>query len=360
MPNRPSVVVQLTPVESKVLIETEHFCLIETTVTLSKMESDIVNKANILDIDRIVPFGLGHLTLRDAQYLVGFSTSYLRELCQLGKVEALKFKGVWFIDRASLANHMIRLASMIEQQNTESELTQEQIDIAKRRRKHALESLEDEDSLVAISSKSSVKSLPTNSLVQIKILFLAANPNDTYRLRLDEEIRSIDDALRQSDYRDQFDIRQHWAVRVSDLQSYLLRYKPDIVHFSGHGSVKSEIILEDNSGHSQPVSPHALSRIFSILRDNIKCVILNACYSEHQADAIAEHIDCVIGMSKEIGDFSATVFVTAFYQALGYGRDAKTAFDLGCSLIELENLEDEQTPKLIAKRVDPQSLFLVH
>ncbi len=136
----------------------------------------------------------------------------------------------------------------------------------------------------------------------IKILFLAANPKDTSQLRLDEEMRGIDQVLRQAEFRDKFDIKQHWAVRVVDLQGYLLRYKPDIVHFSGHGSASTEIILEDNYGNSQSVSSRALSQLFDVLKDNIRCVVLNACYSEQQAKAIAEHIDCVIGMSKAIGD----------------------------------------------------------
>ena len=162
---------------------------------------------------------------------------------------------------------------------------------------------------------------------QIKILFLAANPKDTSQLRLDEEMRAIDQAIQQAEFRDRFDIETQWAVRVVDLQGYLLRHKPDIVHFSGHGSESSEIILEDNDGNSQPVSSRALGQLFSVLKENIRCVILNACYSEQQAQAIAEHIDCVIGMSKAIGDKAAISFAAAFYQALGYGKDFKTGFE---------------------------------
>lgn len=194
----------------------------------------------------------------------------------------------------------------------------------------------------------------------IKILFLAANPKDTGQLRLDEEMRGIDQALRQAEFRDKFDIKQQWAVRVIDLQSHLLRYQPDIVHFSGHGSATSEIILEDTSGNSQPVSSRALSQLFFVLKDNIRCVILNACYSEQQAQAIAKHIDCVIGMSKAIGDSAAINFAIAFYQALGYGRDVKTAFDLGCVQIDLENLSEQDTPKLLSFNTNPKEIALVH
>ncbi len=194
----------------------------------------------------------------------------------------------------------------------------------------------------------------------IKILFLAANPADRDHLRLDAEMRDIYLALQQTAFRDRFDITGHGAVRVADLQGYLLHHKPDIVHFSGHGDQASEIVLEDSSGKSQPVPVRALSRLFFVLKDNIRCVVLNACYSEQQAKAIAEHIDCVIGMSKVIGDTAASSFAMAFYQALGYGRSVKTAFDLGCAQIDLENLGEQDTPKLLALNNDPETVVFVH
>ncbi|RLI52510.1 MAG: hypothetical protein DRP09_17765 [Candidatus Thorarchaeota archaeon] len=193
----------------------------------------------------------------------------------------------------------------------------------------------------------------------IKILFLSANPKNTPRLRLDEEIRAIDYVMRQVEYRDKFDIEQKWAVRASDLQAYLLQYKPDIVHFSGHGSLSNEIILEDDLGNRAKIPNHALGKLFGILKDNIRCVVLNACYSEKQARAIAESIECVVGMSKTIGDSAAIRFATAFYQALGYGRDVKTAFDLGCVQIELANLNEQDIPKLITIGVDPKKIVFM-
>ena len=96
-----------------------------------------------------------------------------------------------------------------------------------------------------------------------------------------------------------------------------------------------------------------------MLKDNIRCVVLNACYSEGQAEAIAQHIDCVVGMSRAISDPAAMGFATAFYQALGYGRDVKTAFDLGCAQIDLESLGEQNTPKLLALRINPKDLVFV-
>jgi len=194
----------------------------------------------------------------------------------------------------------------------------------------------------------------------IRILFLAANPTDTTKLRLDEEVRAIDQSLRQAAFRDRFDLVQQWAVRVSDLQSHLLRYKPDIVHFSGHGGNQSEIIFEDASGKSQPVASSAMNKLFAVLMDNVRCVVLNACYSAKQAKSIARSIDCVIGMSAQIGDAAAIQFSAAFYQALGYGRDVKTAFDLGCLQINLSGLTQPSKPRLIAVKTKPEEVFFHH
>ena len=193
----------------------------------------------------------------------------------------------------------------------------------------------------------------------VRILVLATNPDKTEPLRLDEEVRGIDQALQQSRFRDNFELEQQWAVRVSDLQRLLLRYKPDIVHFSGHGSESSEIILEDSEGNSKPVPASALSKLFSLFKDNIKCVVLNACYTEVQAEAISQHISCVVGMSKAIGDDAAISFSEAFYGALGDGRDIKTAFELGCNQINLENLDEQDTPKLKSAKGKTEEMVFV-
>ncbi len=201
------------------------------------------------------------------------------------------------------------------------------------------------------------KLIEEEAISHTKILFLAANPSGTTQLRLDQEVRAIDQAILQTEFRDNFDIEQHWAVRVTDLPGHLLRHKPHIVHFSGHGSESSEIILEDDLGNSHPVSAGALGLLFSVRKDNIRCVVLNACYSERQAQAIAQHIDCVIGMSKAIGDSTAISFARAFYQALGYGEHVKAAFDMGCAQIVLEGLDEHDKPKLLAIKSDPEDIF---
>ena len=186
----------------------------------------------------------------------------------------------------------------------------------------------------------------------IKILFLAANPKDTPALKLDKEIRLIKEKLSQAEFGSVFDIRNHASVRANDLQSLLLEHKPDIVHFSGHGSSASEIILEDSSARSHAVPPTALSTLFALLKGKIRIVVLNACYTSVQAQAIAEHIEWVVGMSRAIGDSSAIAFAGSFYQALGYGYSIRDAFALAKNEIDLHGLGEASTPKILGPRTD--------
>jgi hypothetical protein len=130
----------------------------------------------------------------------------------------------------------------------------------------------------------------------------------------------------------------------------LLRHKPHILHFSGHGSPTEGIVLEDNSGHTKLVSTDALAALFRTIKDNLRIVVLNACYSSLQAQGISQIVDFTIGMNKAIGDRSAIVFSAAFYQGLAYGRSVQESFDLGVNAIMLEGISESDIPVLLTKQ----------
>ncbi len=182
-----------------------------------------------------------------------------------------------------------------------------------------------------------------------KILFLASNPENKVQLRLSEEVREIDEGLRRANKQDQFRFEQRWAIRTDDLRRALLDIKPQIVHFSGHGAGDDGIVVEDNDGKSQLVSTEALASLFELCADHVECVILNACYSEIQANAIVHHIDYVIGMSQAIGDKAAIEFAKGFYDALGAGECIEMAYKFGCNAIQLENISEHLTPQIKKK-----------
>ncbi|NEU71360.1 CHAT domain-containing protein [Hassallia byssoidea VB512170] len=196
-----------------------------------------------------------------------------------------------------------------------------------------------------------------------KILILSANPRNTDWLRLDEEIREIKTALKRSKYRDNFEVITEGAVRIDDLRRALLDCEPQILHFSGHATANNNIVvknnsgqlqqhreayrlnspsggiaLENNSGEMQLVSTKSLTDLFKNFQNTIECVLLNACYSEVQAEEIHKHIYCVIGMERSIRDDAAIKFAQGFYDVIGAGRNYEDAFQLGSNNIDLNGI----------------------
>jgi hypothetical protein len=130
----------------------------------------------------------------------------------------------------------------------------------------------------------------------------------------------------------------------------MLDFKPQIVHFTGHGAGKDGLAFEDGTGQPKLVDSDALANLFKLFSSRVECVVLNACYSEVQAEAIAQHIDYVIGMSQTIGDRAAIEFAVGFYTALGAGESIEFAYELGCNSIQLAGIPEFMIPTLLKKK----------
>jgi hypothetical protein len=205
-----------------------------------------------------------------------------------------------------------------------------------------------------------------------KILILAANPIDTVRLMLGQEVNEIRKTLQLSKHRDRFEIEHRDAVNSNDLQQYLSEFKPWIVHFSGHGvggmlvgnepissrkftaiadddAQPEGFVFEDEHGGSQLVSGTVLADLFGLFRENVQCVVLNSCYSVEQAKEIVKYIPYVVCMNRAIGDLAARKFSKGFYLGIGDGRSIEEAFALGKNAIELEGISEKLTLELLKK-----------
>lgn len=194
----------------------------------------------------------------------------------------------------------------------------------------------------------------------VTVVFFASNPLDQNELRLDEEVRAIKEMIRKSKHRDSIELKSEWAVRPRDVLQALNEYDPTIVHFSGHGSRKDQILFQDAQGNSRPVSLEAIVQTMVASSGRIRLVFFNTCYSEEQARSVVEHVEAAIGMSDSIGDDAARVFASQFYSSLGFGHSAKRAFDQAKALLMLEGVGEEDVPKLFTKAgLDPDTVILV-
>ena len=195
---------------------------------------------------------------------------------------------------------------------------------------------------------------------KVKVLFFSANPRNKDHLDIRREIKEIKEKLQAGEYQDVLELIPCLAVRPGDLIQHLSDHKPHIVHFSGHGNKTNEIYLEDDDGNARPVPEAALEELFSVMKDNIQLVFLNACFAGTQAKVIARTVDAAIGMSVDIGDDAAIVFAAAFYRALGFAKSVQRAFDEARLELMLKGIPEENVPRLFTREgVEADGLFPV-
>lgn len=198
---------------------------------------------------------------------------------------------------------------------------------------------------------------------KVRVLFFSADPASAHghapRLLLDEEERQIRQKVRMSNPGAlEFDSRT--AARTDDLLQALNEVRPQVVHFSGHGSREGLELVSADGGRPHRVPVEALKQLFGLFRAHVRLVVLSACYSEPQARAIADVVGCAIGTRGAISDTAAITFGASFYRAIAFGLSVEKAYEQACAAMALEHIHEGEHPALVARPgMDPARLVLV-
>jgi len=185
---------------------------------------------------------------------------------------------------------------------------------------------------------------------KVTILFLGGSPR-TERgpdLRLDREVWEIRDNLLRTEFRDIINFEVHPAARLSDVTEALNRYKPDVVHFSGHGS-DNFLVFDDPRGDPQPVDFSHFGMLLQAAVKPIRLALFNACNSSEQAEMACDFIDAAIGMETSIDDEDAKAFAGTFYNSLGYANPVGIAFRQAAAHVTSTRGVLSGTPQLYVK-----------
>jgi hypothetical protein len=75
------------------------------------------------------------------------------------------------------------------------------------------------------------------------------------------------------------------------------------------------LYFQGPDGRAQLVSVRTLQETFAAAGASVQLVVLSACYSVTQADALRAHVDCVVGMRSGLDDDTARAFAIGFYAA---------------------------------------------
>ncbi|HWN09786.1 MAG TPA: TIR domain-containing protein [Pyrinomonadaceae bacterium] len=192
--------------------------------------------------------------------------------------------------------------------------------------------------------------VPSDLMEPMVVLFLAATPIGTEPIQLDQELREIQGAIMGSQSRNHFEMISRMAIRPRDLSESILSARPQIIHFSGHGSVQRGLVVENDQGRATFIGWETLGNAIGVLADRVECVVLNVNSPPDVANFIPKKVPYIISTGPETSDDAAIAFSAGFYQALGNGRTIEESFQVGCTQIALEGFSEEATPVLQCNR----------
>lgn len=190
------------------------------------------------------------------------------------------------------------------------------------------------------------------------IAFFAASPPATQPLKLGDEWADIQRELKLAPFRDDFRLESRWAVTVDDVFRDLNQLDPVVIHFAGHGDA-SGLVLQDEHGNPEPVSPHALVKLVASAARKVRAVLFNACSTTAHAEALRAHADVIVAMSGKINDHAARMFAARFYGALGNRRSIGNAVKQGIAKLATKGLPDAALPQCVTRDgIDAFQVFL--
>ncbi|MBG1261364.1 GUN4 domain-containing protein [Nostoc commune] len=151
--------------------------------------------------------------------------------------------------------------------------------------------------------------------------------NTYYMFRLNLEILEIEQAIRQADKQNFFDIKVKTSENHLNIYRAIQEERPQIVHICGQSNRDGSLVLKekDDQGNNKFLSPEDLEKLFNEYSSYVNCVILNSSHSSNAAKLISRHINYAIGMKQPIIDQQAVItFIQDFYESFFDGLKYKT------------------------------------
>lgn len=182
-----------------------------------------------------------------------------------------------------------------------------------------------------------------------RILILSANPTGGHQLEIDTEVRSIRAGLHAAGRGPQFYILHCPAVRPADIIREILAFRPEIVHFAGHGRGAEDglaVAVKDSAGGYQFLKSTILTTFFKCLVGSVKCVLWNSCHSAKLASQTSAYVTYAIGHDAVVSDEAAIQFAVEFYAAHGGGASIESSFELSVAQLEAMEMEEAASVRL--------------
>lgn len=195
---------------------------------------------------------------------------------------------------------------------------------------------------------------------RLVVLFLTASPDEKEPLRVDLEVRRVQEAVRGSKFAENVQIEYRPAADLQTILNGLNDLRPHVVHFSGHSTVDG-LLTDTGSMDADPsdeLSYGLLAKALEATDYPPAIVVLNSCSSSNAKGDLLPKVKFLISMSVPISDIAAATFAPQFYAALASGQSVQSAFKQGAVAVEATSLSEAPTPELHSSGADPSKVRL--
>ncbi|MGV1005508.1 MAG: hypothetical protein ACOYEV_12255 [Candidatus Nanopelagicales bacterium] len=262
-------------------------------------------------------------------------------------------------EEAALAGKLARAeASETNAAEQRRQREQQQAD----RRAHAQQAaLEQRITQTETTVTSAIRELRAPKPEKLRVLILGASSEGD--LRVGREQKRIRAAVESALHRDLIELDVRPAATTADLLDGITKFRPHVVHFSGHSN-ETLIVFEDDKDEKHDgviVTAEAFAAAIRATDDPPLLVVLNSCHSASQIDdLVARVVPFAIGMADEIDDSDAINYAAQFHASVANGQSINSAHLAGQAALQLAGLDGADLPTLAwAEDVNPTAAILV-
>lgn len=189
---------------------------------------------------------------------------------------------------------------------------------------------------------------------RLKIALLVTNPDSRASLQTGVEARYIDEGIRLESKAGEVDLKVLLAPTLDTLLDTLNSYRPNVIHFSGHGGGRTLLFDNEKAGDDggTTLDFDMVARVVAATSAAPKLLVLAACDTVDGADRFLDTVPAVIAMADTIDDDAACEFSRRFYRTLSAGATIANSLDQAKLILESKGYADAALPTLLVRNND--------
>ncbi len=215
------------------------------------------------------------------------------------------------------------------------------------------------DLLINLEDVLSIEDQQSDTFLDNRVLFITSNPRhyQYQQLRIEKEFMRVSVALQGRPF---LDLKASMESRIKNFNETILKYKPQVIHFSGHGYDEGDrdgkndkgIILQDENGEIKRLSVSNLTKMIRAWKKvfDIDLVFLSSCDTLNLGKQIKKILGVkknVIAMNGAIFDKTALEFSAAFYSFYALKLPIDVCFESAKNQIDILGLDGVEMPTLL-------------